>query len=417
MTPPASAALRQAAPTAPVEPNSASPFAPQLTSPMPSRPSWPLSGTLLLAWRNLTHERGRFAATLVGVVFSVALMGIQLGLLIGFARTASGLVDSTHADLWVLPYGTANVDISGQLLLRREIEALSLPDVAQADSLLVQFAFWKTPDGRTESVSIVGFDPASRVGAPPGVDEATLRALQIDDGILVERLFMQKLGVERLGQVVEINGHRARVVGFTEGIRSFTQSPYVFTTHARAARYVNYHTSQTTYLLLRLRPGADLEAVRERLHARMPKTDVVTPRTFAGRTQYYWLVVTGAGFALLLAAGLGLMVGTVIVGQTLYSSTIDRLTEYATLRAMGASSAWLRRIVLSQALLSAALGYSVGIVLVWLAAQLSRYSTVLVSLPLWNAALLALLTLGMCAMGAWMSIRRLARVEPSSVFQ
>jgi len=390
-----------------------------VATPLPAMwmPRWPISGTLLLAWRNLTHERTRFAATLIGVVFSVALMGIQLGLLIGFARTASGLVDSTPADLWVLPYGTANVDISGQLLQRREIEALSLPDVASADSLLVQFAFWKTPDGRTESVSIVGFDPATRVGAPPGVDDDTLRALQIDDGILVERLFMQKLGVERLGQFVEINGQRARVVGFTDGIRSFTQSPYVFTTHARATRFVNYHPTQTTYVLVRLRSGADVDVVRSQLQARLPRTDVVTPGEFASRTQYYWLVITGAGFALLLAAGLGLMVGTVIVGQTLYSSTIDRLTEYATLRAMGASAAWLRRIVLSQAVLSASLGYSVGIVLVWAAAQLSSFSTVLVSLPIWNALLLAALTLGMCAMGAWMSIRRLARIEPSSVFQ
>jgi putative ABC transport system permease protein len=344
-------------------------------------------------------------------------MGIQLGLLIGFARTTSGLVDNTTADLWVLPYGTANVDISGQLLQRREMEVLSVPGVASADSLLVQFAFWKTPDGRTESVSVVGFDPATRVGAPPGVDEATLRALQIEDGILVERLFMQKLGVERLGQIVEINGQRARVVGFTNGIRSFTQSPYVFTTHARATSYVNYHPKQTTYVLVQLRPGADVDAVQRQLQARLPRTDVVTPGVLARRSQYYWLVITGAGFALLLAAGLGLMVGTVIVGQTLYSSTIDRLTEYATLRAMGASADWLRRIVLSQAVLSALLGYSIGIVLVWGAAQLSSFSTVLVSLPIWNAALLGVLTLGMCAMGAWMSIRRLARIEPSSVFQ
>lgn len=375
------------------------------------------SGVLLLAWRNLSHDRARFAVTLIGVVFSVALMGIQMGLLVGFARTASGLIDAAAADLWVVPYATANADIAGRLLQRREIEARSVPGVRQAESYLVQFAFLKTPDGRTETVSMVGFDPASRMGAPAGVSEQTLRALQIEDGVLVDRLYMHKLGIERLGQVFEINGHRARVVGFTNGIRSFTQAPYVFTTFTRATRFVDYAPNETTYVMLQLRADADADAIRRSLNQRLSHVDVLTTSAFAGRAQYYWLVTTGAGFALLIAAALGMVVGTVIVGQTLYSSTIDRIGEYATLRAMGASIGWLRRIVLAQALLSALLGFAAGIVVVWVAAQLSRLSTVLVALPWWLALLLALLTTTMCALGAWLSIRRLARIEPASVFQ
>ncbi len=52
----------------------------------------------------------------------------------------------------------------------------------------------------------------------------------------------------------------------------------------------------------------------------------------------YWLFGTGAGVALLGGALLGLIIGTVVVAQTLYSSTKDHLTEFATLRALGSSS-------------------------------------------------------------------------------
>ena len=79
-------------------------------------PRVPLLGTSLLAWRNLSHDRARFIVTLIGVGFSVLLMGVELGLLVGFARTTSGLVDHSHVDLWITPAGTTNVDIAGRLV-------------------------------------------------------------------------------------------------------------------------------------------------------------------------------------------------------------------------------------------------------------------------------------------------------------
>ena len=57
--------------------------------------------------------------------------------------------------------------------------------------------------------------------------------------------------------------------------------------------------------------------------------------------------------ALLGGAVLGLIVGTVIVAQTLYSSTKDHLAEFATLRALGSSSGYINKVILMQAGLSA----------------------------------------------------------------
>jgi putative ABC transport system permease protein len=42
-----------------------------------------------LAWRNLRHDRVRFAVTLTGIVFSVLLSAIQLGLFVGFTRATT----------------------------------------------------------------------------------------------------------------------------------------------------------------------------------------------------------------------------------------------------------------------------------------------------------------------------------------
>lgn len=376
-----------------------------------------LPGTTLLAWRNLSHDRTRLVATLLGIAFSVVLMGVQLGLLIGFAQTASTLIRHADADLWVLPLGTSNVDIAGRIPIRRRHQALSVSGVASVDEYMVQFGFWRKPDGGSESVIIAGYSLASGRGAPWAMDEGSTTDLQTADSVIIDRLYQRKLGVRGLGQTVEVNNRRVRVTGFTDGIRTFTQSPYVFTTHARAQQLTGVDPDETTYLLVKVAPGADASEVRDALAARLPWVEVLSSGDFARRTQAYWLITTGAGAALLLAAALGLVVGIVIVGQTLYASTLDRLAEYATLRAIGADHHYLNRVIIKQATLSAAMGFSIGL-LVTLAMMLySRGGNVAMSLPWWSIVLLGALTVLMCLLGALASIRRITRIDPTMVFQ
>lgn len=376
-----------------------------------------LPGTTLLAWRNLSHERTRLIATLVGIAFSVVLMGAQLALLIGFAQTASTLVTRADADLWIIPQGTSNVDIAGRMPSRRRHEALSVPGVASVDEYMVQFAFWRKPDGGSESVIITGFSLASGRGAPWSVAEGSVADLQVPDAVIIDRLYQKKLGVRELGQVIDINNRRARVVGFTDGIRTFTQSPYVFTTHARSQHLTGVPPDETTYLLVKVTKDADVTKVRDALAERLPWVEVLSRSDFARRTQAYWLITTGAGAALLLAAALGLVVGVVIVGQTLYASTLDRLAEYATLRAIGAEHRYLNQVIIKQATISAAMGFSIGLVVTLVLVANSRSGNVAMALPLWSIVLLGALTLIMCLLGALVSIRRITRIDPTAVFQ
>lgn len=375
-----------------------------------------LPGTSLLAWRNLAHDRARFVVTLVGIVFSVVLMGVQLGLLVGFARTASGLVDHTEGDLWITAAGTTNVDIAATISQRWRQQALATPGVADAENLMVQFAFWKKPSGGNESVVMVGINPANPVGRPWRLVEGRLEDLAVDGAVILDRLYKDKLDVTHAGQVVEISNRRARVVGFTSGIRTFTQSPYVFTTHANAQAYAFTAPERTTYVVVRVAEGWDVETVRRALAARMPGVAVWTRQGFAWQTRIYWMTTTGAGAALSLAAALGLVVGIVIVGQTLYASTVDRLPEYATLRAMGAPHGYLHRVIVKQALISAALGYAAGFAVTMVLVLISATGNIAIAMPPLLALTLAVLTLAMCLAGALFSIRRILRIDPTAVF-
>ncbi len=371
----------------------------------------------VLAWRNLTHDRVRFVVMLVGIVFAVTLMAVQTGLLIGFIKTIALPVQATDAEIWVAGRGARSVDMSGVMPERWRFQALSVPGVAAADPYIHSFGRLKRPDGGTEMVLVVGFDLATGLGAPPNIVEGSVADLAVPDSIIVDRLYRKKLGIERIGQVLEINGKRVRVVGFTEGIRTFTQSPHVFSDIKTARHLVDYGEDWLNYILVEIAPGADPNAVRARVAARMPQTDVYLREEFARRSWMYWLIETGAGFSLLIASALGLVVGAVITSQTLYAATIDRLSEYATLRAMGAPDAYLYTIILLQAAIAAAIGCTVGLgiagTIVWGARESS--AALLMPLELWAGLIVA--TFAMCAGAAVISIRKVMAIDPASVFK
>lgn len=371
----------------------------------------------ILAIRNLVHDRVRFLVTLVGVVFAVVLIAVEVGLFLGFATTTSSVIDHSGADLWIMAKGTWDVDQTTAISERKLYQALAIPGVRQAKRLNVAFADFRRPEGGSQSVLVVGFDPHSGLGAPWNVVEGDVRDLNFPDTIMVDELYRQKLGITHLGQVVEIEGHRAQVVGFTRGIRSFTQSPYVFTSWRTSLHYLPIRADQASYVLVTLAKNADPAAVKAALARNIANVDVRTTAEFRRSTQHYWMFTTGAGLALIVAALMGIAVGVVVVSQTLYATTIDHLAEFGTLRAIGASNRYIHGVILRQAVISAVIGYGIGMLLALVLVQLLGDSGPAILLPGWIAASLFVVTVLMCVVAALISIRKITRLDPAAVFR
>jgi putative ABC transport system permease protein len=382
-----------------------------------ARRLWRPSLSLVLAWRNLAQDRMRMLAMLAGVSFSVLLMSLQIALLLGFATTASSLIDRADADFWVASPGARDVDQSGEIAARRRFVALAVPGVSAAEELVVRFLPWKRSDGGLEQIIVVGID-LERLGLRPwNIVSGAITDLKKADGIIIDRLYAKKLGIRAIGDTAEINGRRARVVGFTEGVRTFTQAPYVFTSLRNAKAYAHIDDGNTTYLLVRTQPGADKAAVEKALRARFAGFDVWPSDEFSAQTRSYWLLSTGAGIALVVAAGLGVIVGTITVALTLYAAAMERLSEYATLRAMGAPTRYIHSVILKQAWLSAAAGYVVGFGAALAIISMARDSSLALLLPLPVALGIGLITVAMCSGAAIIAIRRAVRVQPAMVFR
>jgi len=371
-----------------------------------------------LAVRNLLHDKVRLAVTLTGIVFAVVLVAVQTGLFLGFTTTTSNVIDHSGADLWVVSERAPYIEAGAPFAEKKFYQALSVPGVAAAEKYIVRFGLWKRPDGASANCELIGFDPDSSMGGPWHVVEGDVAGLKLPDTVMVDRFYAPKLGVTHIGQSLEIRGLRARVVGFTEGIRTFTTSPLVFTSFKNARRYAGLDDDQTMFLLLKTSPGANVEQVRRALSARLTGVDVLTTANWSRMTTSYWMFGTGAGVTVIMAAVLGLLVGIVVVAQTIYAATIDHIREFGTLKAMGATNGYIYRIIFRQATVSAVIGYAFGIAIAsFAAASVTQSGGANIVLPIAVRAGLFVLTLLMCLMAAAVSINKVTKIDPAMVFK
>jgi putative ABC transport system permease protein len=370
-----------------------------------------------LARRNLTHDKIRLVVTLTGIVFAVVLIVVQLGLFVGFTTATSNLIEHAGADLWVSSPHVPYVELGVAFSERKLNQVRAVPGVADAQKLVAQWTQWKRHDGAQESVQIVGFNPDSRLGQPWNLVTGSVEDLKTPDAVIVDEFYKQKLGVTRVGELFEMRGHRARIVGFTRGIRSFTTSPYVFSTFKNAQNFATINEDQTTYILVKVAPGANLEQVRQGILGNVKNVEVYTTAQFSRMTTFYWMFTTGAGVAVLIAAALGLFVGFVVVAQTIYATTVDHLREYGTLKAMGAPNSYIYKVIMTQAAIAALIGYALGMVVSGFVVHASQKGGAAILMPPSMAVGMFFLTLVMCVGAALVSINKVTRIDPAMVFK
>ncbi|HET7501169.1 MAG TPA: FtsX-like permease family protein [Kofleriaceae bacterium] len=373
-----------------------------------------------LARKLLQHDRLRFAVAIAGVSVSVMLVLVQVGLYYGFMDMAGSLIDASRADIWVGKRANESFEFATPFDERAFYRVASVAGVARAERVLINFAQLKLSDGGDIGVQVVGIEttPGHRpLLSPWNVVDGDAGRLAEPGAIVVDRSEYKKLRIDRVGHKTEIAGVRAEVVALSDGIRSFTTSPIAFADLRTARSFMpQLGDESVTYVLVEVAPGASVAEVRDRINA-LPHLAAYTTAQMSTRTRSYWAERTGVGAGFFTTAVLGIIVGFVVVGQILYSGTLQYIREYGTLKAMGARNSQVIKVILSQAMISAALGFVVGAPLAMAMRAAMKGANLTVALSPTLYAVTAVITAAMCAVAALLSIVKVLRLDPASVFK
>jgi putative ABC transport system permease protein len=369
-----------------------------------------------LAARLLFHDRLKFVVAAAGVSVSVLLILTQLGVYFGFLSTASMLFDHSSADLWVTRDGTRGFDDSEMLDDRTYYKVAGTPGVARAERVAFNFAQIRLKQGGRQAVQVVGLESRGILLRPWNIVAGTPNLNATTNAAVVDRSELKKLNLEGLNEETEIEGKKVRIVGLSDGIRTFTTAPIVFTEMRRAQKYLNWSQYQFTFVMVKAQPGTDLEDLRRRLSA-LPQVSVYGVGPIVDKAQAYWAQLTGVGVSFFSMAVMAIIVGFVVVGQILYNGTIQNLREYATLKAMGARNGSILGLIFAQASITALVGLSLGGLLAAAAygALVSANLVVVFSAELLIGTLIA--TEAMCLTAALIPALRLLRLEPTTILK
>ena len=378
-----------------------------------------------LAWLLLSRQPVRLLIALAGISFAGILMFMQLGFRDGLFDASVTIHRLFDADLVLMsPRSMSSISMAG-FPERRLIQTMAEPEVESVSPVHWNFVLWRNPETRsTRSLLALGFEPDDSLFVDSMLADQSA-SLRQKGRVLFDSRSRPEFGpvAERFkaGQVVEseVAGQRVRVSGLVELGPSFGADGNLITSRETFRSLLPSTTRGSIELgLIRLRDGADPEAVAERLRSWLPNdVSVFSKNAFIEFEKNYWRSSTAIGFIFSLGAAMGFVVGCVIVYQILYGDVSDHLPEYATLMAMGYPLRDLLAVVVREGLMLALVGYLPAYAAGEGLYALIRGSTQLpVGMSLQRALLVFTMILVMCLGSALVAMRKLADADPAEIF-
>jgi putative ABC transport system permease protein len=371
-----------------------------------------------IALSSLVHDRSKLVASVAGVAFAATLAMVQHALYVGFLYTTSAMISRMGGDVWIMASGTEVVDSVEPLASGSDGVVATHPCVEQIRPLVYTWAFVRKAEKTRDNLRIVGVELGTSPLVPWELVQGLPSDLQAPMRIAVDELDLDKLQIrgDPIGATMDIMGHTVHVAAITRGVRSFTLLPFVFTNIADARRLTNLSDGEVNYWVVDLKDPQCASSVIEQAEEH-PEIQAMTKDDFIKLSQNYWNSGSGVGIVLAFSALLALLVGGVVVGQTLYSITKEREPELATLKALGAHNRELLGFVAWQAGLLAAVGAVLGTAgALAIGHAAAGVGLVLIFSPtvyLSGAAIIGLT----CMLASAMSARRVLNIDAAEVFQ
>lgn len=376
---------------------------------------------LRLALKMLYGDRAKFIMLLGGLTFCALLMTQQTAVFLGLMRWTTATLRNIQVPIWVCD---AKVEQVNEVVALRDIEVdrvRSVPGVEWAVPLYWGIQQARLNDGSFQAIQLTGLDTATLVGRPAKMTAGKIEDLRLPNAVVIDQVAVKKFKKKGInvgvGSVFEINDKEARVVGICHSDQSFLGQPYVFTTYDRALEYAPPQRKQLSFILAQPKPGESVNEVIDRIR-QVPGLNAFESSDFNARTIDWYIKNTGIPVSFGTVVLLGIVVGVAIAGQTFYLFVHENLRFMAALKAMGARTGLLAKMVFLQAFAVGFTGYGIGVGL----AALFGFGTIKSGQPPFFLPWQVLVFTGcvivfICCLSALIGLVKIIRAEPAVVFK
>ena len=373
---------------------------------------------LFTALKFMKFDKPKSIGALFGVIISIFLIGQQTGIFTFLTNAMSYLVRVNDGYVWVTDNKTTNVNALAPIDVRLGHEIESLPFVVKAHPLVIGAGAARFTDGTTAGMSIVGLNLPNYAGLQENLlIEGNKEELIPEGAVSIDFFDKKALGNPKKGDYFEINGKQVYIAALTKGARAFGGGLFAYTTIERARFLGKVSDNKVSAFLVSAESPEKMQEIVNYINANIPGVKAWMPNDFRWETVITVLKSSGIAFSFGTLIIFALISGFIIIGLTLYSAAIDRIKDYGTLKAIGASNGYIRKLILMQAIIYSIFGFLIGYALIeGFRNGIANAGTLFSFHPI-TKLVFFLITATISISGTLFAIRRITKLEPASVFR
>lgn len=371
-----------------------------------------------LAYRDIRHNLGRFLLTCFGLSLLLGVVLSMIGIYRGLVEDALTLVRAPAVHIWVVESGTRGPFAESSRIPGDTREAIArLQGVSAAGSVTYQ-SVETLRGGEKLRLYVVGYEPG-RPGGPG----------RIAAGRTIARSHYEMVADKRSGlspgERVELGRNTFTVVGLTDGQVSSGGDPIVYITllDSQELQFELAPPAARREVARGTGPGSTdtINAVVARVLRNTPPESVaeaarrwkhLSAMTQAGQENILTRsVVDRARKQIGLFTSLLLIVSAVIIALILYTMTMDKIREIATLKLIGAPDRTIISLIMQQALAMGVIGFGFGALLI---TAIKDYFPRRVVLQPEDGLALAGIVILVCILSSGLGVRLALKVDPAT---
>ncbi len=362
-----------------------------------------------IALRNLFGEKTRFVISIGGVAFSVMLILTIVSLFRGWQIRSTQYIRDIDTDIYVTQNGSSDITSSASIIpieIKSQIE--NIDGVTEVNRFIGRPLQFQIKD-RDVNAYLVGYDTKKKIAGPTKIIKG--KAEPGKDEIVLDKVLMttNKLAIN---EYIEIFDRPFKIVGIAEGANMFVfQFSFI---NQEEAKEIFKMDSLATFLLVKTQKDK-IQSVIDEVN-KIDGLEAMDKAEFVERNKRILNEVFIPIISVLVI--ISILVGTAVIGLTIYTATVEKAREFGVLKALGASNMQIYRIIFEQSLVSGVIGYIVGVAatyfFLWL---IPIYVPVFVTVTLLeDLAWVFGVSILMSVISSYTPVRRIVRIDPALVF-
>lgn len=365
----------------------------------------------------MLNEKTRLFLVIMGLTVSLFMVHVGMGMITATADESTRIIEESDYECYIMQRNKPSILMGGIVSDEVYDVVKDLSCVDDVDRIIDDWISVKY-NGEETGVPIYGIDHDNEHVEPWNIVEGDFKSIKKNNTIILDKHVLKFFPDLKVGDKVKagVLENSLKVIGFCEHTKRTGQAGGW--TNFETGKMLLHLGNESTYLAVTLKNGFTVKELKEKLEDYDDEVLVYSREEMIENTTNFILFDTGLAGSIGIIALIGFVVAMIVMSITLYQSVSDKLLEFVSMNALGASKGYINKIIITQTIIIVSSSFLLATILaVVLSPSLSFISTLSVGVNPIAAMITYGISLGLGIFCSLFSIRKVHTTDPAIIFR